>query len=121
MAAELKVTVLSQLTGLGKVFEFVETFTTTTTPTMKYQGYQVQAVADTAEALNLGDITTPELIIIKCITNDVDIDCNYSSSFSADITVNEGEVAVFKPAGTVYIKNDDSAEACTIEVLIVGT
>lgn len=121
MAGELKSTIIAQLTGLGKVFEFAETFTTATTPTMKYYGYQVQAVADTAEALNLGDITTPELIVLKCITNDVDLDCNYSSSFSADITVNEGEVAVFKPAGTVWIKNDDSAEVCTVEVLIVGT
>ena len=121
MAAELKTSVISQLTGLGKVFEFVETFTTTTTPTRKYYGYQVQATADTEEALDLGDITTPELIVIKCVSNDVDIDTSFSVTFAAEITVNEGEVAVFKPTGTVYLKNDDAAESFTVEILIVGT
>jgi hypothetical protein len=121
MAAELKTTILSQLTGLGSVLEFVDTFTTTTTPTRKYFGYQVQATADTAEALNLGDVTTPELIVLKCVTNDVDIDTSYSVAFSAELTVNEGEVAVFKPVGTVYIRNDDAVELSTIEVLVVGT
>lgn len=121
MSAELRTTVVSQLTGLGKTFEFSETFITSTTPTKKYYGYQVQSTADTAEALELGNITTPELIIIKCITNDVDIDCNYATSFSADITIHEGEAAVFKPAGTVYIKNNGSSEVSTLEVLIVGT
>jgi hypothetical protein len=121
MAAELKTTIISQLTGLGSISEFVDTFTTSTTPTRKYFGYQVQAVADTAEALNLGDITTPELIVLKCVTNDVDVDTSYSVAFSAELTVNEGEVAVFKPVGVVYIRNDDAAELSTVEVLVVGT
>jgi hypothetical protein len=121
MSAEMKTTITAQMTGLGKTLEFVETFTATTTPTRQVQFYQVQAEADTAEALDLGDITTPELIIIKCITNDVDIDTSYVSSFNAEITVNEGEVAVFKPTGTVYIKNDDSAEVVTVEGIVVGT
>lgn len=121
MAAECKVTISAQITGLGQLFEMVDTFTTTTTATRKTYGYQVQAVADTAEALDLGDVTTPELIIIRCIANDVDIDTSFSASFSAEITVNEGEVAVFKPTGTVYIKNDDAAEAVTVEFVVVGT
>jgi|SRR3990167_2472559 len=121
MAAEVKVTVAAQVTGLGQLFELVDTFTTTTTATRKTYGYQVQAVADTAEALGLGDVTTPELIIIRCVTNDVDIDTSFSVAFSAEITVNEGEVAVFKPTGTVYLKNDDSAEAVTVEYIVVGT
>ena len=122
MAAECKVTISAQITGLGQLFEMVDTFTTTTTATRKTYGYQVQAVADTAEALDLGDVTTPELIIIRCIANDVDIDTSYSVSFSAELTVNEGEVAVFKPVGSaVYLKNDDAAESFTVEYIVVGT
>lgn len=121
MASQLKTTIISQLTGLGMNDEFVDTFTTTTTPTHKSHIYQIQAVADTAEALGLGDVTTPELIIIKCVANDVDIDTSFSVTFNAEITVNEGEIAVFKPTGTVYIKNDDSAESVTVEAIIVGT
>ena len=121
MSAETRTTITSQVTGLGKLLEFAETFTTGTTPTRKSYFYQVQAVADTAEALDLGDITTPELIIMKCVANDVDVDTSYSVAFSAELTINEGEVAVFKPVGTVYIQNDDAAETVTVEGIIVGT
>ena len=121
MAAQLKTTIIAQFTGLGKALEFLETSTTTTTPTRAAYIYQVQGVADTAEALDLGDVTTPELILIKCVANDVDIDTSYLASFSAEITVNEGEWAAFKPVGTVYLKNDDSAESFTIEALVIGT
>ena len=121
MAAECKVTVTAQMSGLGKLLEFVETFTSTTTPTRKAFVYQVQGVAGTEEALDMGDITTPELVILKCVANDVDIDTSFSVAFSAEITVNEGEVAIFKPTGTVYIKNDDSEEVSTVEALIIGT
>ena len=121
MAVENKINIVAVLTGLGMSEEMADTFSTTTTITKKATIYQTQAVADTAEALDLGDVGIVELIIIRCITNDVDIDCNYSESFSADITVNEGEVAVFKPAGTVYLQNDDAAETFTVEALILGT
>jgi hypothetical protein len=94
---------------------------TTTTCTKFAHVYQIQAVADTDEALDLGNVTTPQIVLIKCIANDVDVDCSYSASFSADITVNEGEFALFRPVGTVRIKNDDSAEAVTIEAFIWGT
>jgi hypothetical protein len=121
MAAVSTTTIVSVLTGLGLSEEFVDTFTTTTTPSAKAKIYQAQAVADTDEALDIGDVSTVELIIIRCVTNDVDVDCNYSSSFSADITVQEGEVAVFKPAGTVQLKNNDAGEQFTIEAIVIGT
>lgn len=121
MAATGNVKAIIELDGLRKTVNFPLEFNTTTTPTTYFMGRQVQAVADTAEALDLGDVATPLLIALVCISNDVDIDCNYSSSFSADITVNEGEGAIFRPAGTVYIKNDDAAEAVTVEYIVIGT
>lgn len=121
MAASMDVTIRSLFSGLGKDIEFNEAFSVTTTPTESTFLYKVQATADTAEALDLGGITTPELIIIKAVSNDMEIDCDYDSLFDADIVVAEGEVAVFKPAGTVYIKNEDAGEQVSYEYVIVGT
>jgi len=121
MAATNNISIMAELTGLGFDERFAKSFSTTTTITAKQHTYQVQATADTAEALELGNVTTPELILIYCVSNDVDIDTSFSTSFSAEITVNEGEFAIFKPTGTVYIKNDDSSEQVTIEAYIWGT
>lgn len=121
MAAIATCRLIVELDGLGENLQFPEAFTTTTTPTTFTYMRQTQTTADTEEALDIGNVTTPLLIVMKCITNDVDVDCNYSSSFSADITINEGEVAVFRPAGTVYIKNDDSEEESVVEFLVIGT
>lgn len=121
MTASASVKMVVELDGLNKPVSYPIGWSTTTTPTKYVRMRQVQAAADTAEALDIGDITTPDLIVLECISNDVDIDCNYSASFSADITVNEGEAAAFKPAGTTYIKNNDAGEAVTIEYLVIGT
>ena len=121
MAAIATARLVVELDGLLKPVSFPVGWATTTTPTKYIQARQVMGVADTAEALDIGDITTPLLVVLTCVTNDVDIDCNYSSSFSADITVNEGEAAVFMPAGTTWIKNNDAAEVSTIEYLVLGT
>ena len=120
MSVENNVSIIWELTGLGKEERHADAFSTTTTITAKQHGYQT-TTADTAEALNMGDVSTAELIIINCVSNDVDIDTSYVSSFNAELTVNEGEWAVFKPTGTVYIKNDDSGEASTVEYWIFGT
>ena len=121
MAATATAKLVVELDELDQTLRLPWTWDTTTTPTAYYKGRQTQATADTAEALELGTVSTPLLIVVRCVTNDVDIDCNYSSSFSADITVNEGECAVFTPAGTVYIQNDDAGEASVVEVFAVGT
>jgi len=121
MAAECAVNIIAKLTGLGNLEEFSKRFTVTSTPARALYQYMIQATADTAEALTVGDVATIDLIILRCVSNDVDIDTTYSSSFSAEITVNEGEVAVFKPYGTVYIKNNDSSEQSTIEYIVIGS
>ncbi len=120
MAGECNVSIISEVTGLGQLQELSEKFISVT-PTRVFYQYMVQATADSDEAIAVGDVGTIELIILKCISNDVDIDTSYSASFSAEIEVQEGQVAVFKPTGTVHIKNNDSSEQVTVEYLIVGT
>lgn len=120
MAAEAAVNISVSLTGLGDVLDAALSYTTSNTPTKKFQNRQVQASADTAEALELGSITSPSLLVIECIANDVDVDLDYVSSFDADFTINEGEAALItSPSGTVYIKNNDSSEVSTIDVMAV--
>lgn len=121
MAASMDVTIRSLFSGLGRDIEFNGAFSTTTTPTESALLYKVQATVDTAEALDLGGVTTPELVIIKAIANDLEIDCDYDAAFDADIVLAAGEMAVFKPAGTVYIKNQDAGTSVTYEYLVVGT
>lgn len=122
MAATARTKIQLSVTGLGTELEVPINFTTTTTPTRKVHNRQVQASADTDEALQLGDISTVLLMVIECITNDVDIDLDYVSSFDADLTINEGEAAVIPlPAGVVRIKNNDSGEVSTVDVTLIGT
>lgn len=120
MAAELNIRVGMFLSGLGLSIDFVEKFTHSQTPAKKMLSIQDQAVADTAEALNLGDVTTIDMILMKATTNDVDVDTSYSSSFSKELSFTEGEVQLFKPEGTVWIKNGTGAEQVTVEYLIIG-
>ncbi len=122
MAAVAEIRVTIEFEGLRKTINFPMEWTTTTTPTKYVMMRQVQAVANTAEALDLGDITTPLVIAMVCVTNDVDVDCNYTSAtFRASNTINEGEGAVFMPAGSVYIKNNDTGEVSTVEYIVIGT
>ncbi len=121
MAAEMKVILVGSLTGLGKTEEFPEAFTTTTTPSAKTKIYQAQTTTDVAEALNIGDVTTVHLIVIKAVSKAVNIDPSYTSAtFRAGINLQEGEVAVFKPSGSVYLKNVTTSETFTVEALVVG-
>ena len=120
MAAEATVSVIAEVTGLGQLQVLAEKFAITTTPARVHYQYMEQATADADEVLDIGDVGTVHLIILKCIANDVDIDTSYSAAFSAEIEVQEGEVAVFKPTGTVRIQNDDAAEKSTIEYLVIG-
>ena len=122
MAAECAVSIIVEVTGLGKDQTFTEKFTITTAPTRATYNYVVQASADTDEALGLGDVATEGLLVIKCVSNDADIDLDYVSSFAADFTLNEGECAVIPlPAGIIRFKNNDAGEQSTIEYLLVGT
>ncbi len=122
MAAESSTLIISEVIGLGEVGTFSEKSTVTATPLLAPNTRQIQAAADTDEALNLCGVETVELVCIKAVSNDVDIDLNYSSSFSADFTIPAGEsIVITKPIGVIRIKNNDSAEVVTIDYLIVGS
>ena len=120
MAASGTINIIAQLLGLGKEVNFIDRFTLTNTPTKSHYNYRQQAVADTEEALDLGGVSTVDLIIIKAVTNDMTIDTTFVSTYVEEQIVLEGEIAIFKPSGTVYIKNQDSAEVCTYEYIVIG-
>jgi hypothetical protein len=120
VSASNKINLVAELNGLGLTEIIPGSFSTTTTITAFQHGFVTQGTADTAEALDMGGVTTAHLVIIHCITNDVDIDTSYSASFHAEITVNEGEWAVFQPAGTMYFQNNDASEESVLEYWIWG-
>ena len=121
MAASLTLNIVAQLLGLGKEIDFIDRFTLTQTPALATQNYRTQAVGGTEEALDLGGVSTVDLIIIKAVSNDLLIDTSYAAAtFSEEINIPEGEIAVFKPGGTVYIDNATGVEQCTYEYIVIG-
>jgi len=120
MAAAGLIKIVAQLTGLGEVQDFAQRFTLTNTPALATYNYRELAVADTAEALDLGGVSTVDLIIFKAVDNDMLIDTSYVSSFVEEINVPAGEIAIFKPGATVYVKNEDAAETPAYEYLVIG-
>lgn len=121
MTANALVELALTLTGLGQRHDPTFSFNIGTTPTSSTYNYRVLATAGTAEALDLGDVFTVYGIMIKAIDHDIELDCNWSSSFSADLKVKSGEVAFFMPAGTVYVKNEDTGETPAYEYYVIGT
>jgi len=109
-----------KLTGLGEDVALNNKFDVTTAPTAATYNYRTLATADTAEALDLGDVSTAHLICLKAIGGDLEIDTSYDTSFNAELIVHDGEVAVFKPNGTVYVKNQDTGETPSYEYLVLG-
>ncbi len=121
MAASLTVNIVAQLLGLGKEIDFIDRFTLTQIPALATQNYRTQAAANTEEALDLGGVSTVDLIIIKAVTNDLIIDTSYvAPTFSTEIVVPEGEIRIFTPGAAVYIMNEDTDEVCTYEYIVIG-
>lgn len=123
MTASAAITIGFDVQEIGAVDwdGILKKFNITATPDTKFYNHVTQAVADTDEAIAVGDVGTIEYMIVHCITNDCDIDTSYNSSFSAEVEVQQGEWACFKPTGTVCIKNDDASEQTTIEYWLIGT
>lgn len=125
MAAACTIKIIGSQTGLGKNLDFAESFEIATTRataiTASTYNYRTLATANTAEVLDLGDVTTVLLVIIKCISGGkLDVDCDYVSSFDADIEIEEGEMAIFTPSGTVYVKDNAGTETPVYEYWVVG-
>ena len=124
MPATLDVSIIAELQGLGQDISFLDKGTDGTTPTATTgRQYRTLAVADTDEVLDYGDVSTATCIIIRAITLDLDIDLDYTSSFSADMTVKAGEpcAVIVNPVGITRVKNNGSAEAPVYEVWVIGT
>lgn len=120
MAAECRVKVICEVTGLGQELEMSENFTTATPTLAMYNYDSIDYAAE--EALDISDISTVEFIIIKNLDDEnyVEIDCNYTAAtFRANIQIDAGKTAVFKPSGTVYAKADTAA--CNVEYIVIGT
>lgn len=122
MAAENTLSYLFKLSGLGDNDTTMSGKATNgQTPTAVSHQYRVLAVADTDEVLDLGDVSTVDAVIIRAIDYDLDIDTTYVASFNAEITVEAGEFpAIFKPSGTIRVKNNGAGETPKYEVMVVG-
>jgi hypothetical protein len=120
MAAEAEVFVMGRCTGLGGDAPFSFRGDVSTTPTGRAELRQIQATADTEEAINLGGVGTPTLMVVKAVENDVYVDTSFDTTFSNELSIPEGEVSVFCPAGTPYFKNATAAETATIDIVVIG-
>jgi len=123
MAAEVNINLIAELTGLGREINFIDRAADGTTPTAATYNYRVLATANTAEALDLGDISTVTGIAIRAIDYDLDIDLDFVAAFDADLTVKAGELPALipNPAGTIYVNGSETDETPKYEYLIWGT
>jgi hypothetical protein len=122
MAAEFQIKMIAQLIGLGEQLDFIKSGTDETTPTAGSYMYRTITTANTAEALDLGDVSTVTAIVLYAIDYDVDIDCDYDTSFDADQTAKAAglPVVITYPAGTVYVKGETD-QTPAYEYLVIGT
>ena len=117
----MEMRLVGAITGLGeRETDFHFRGDLVATPTIKTDLVQVQATADTEEALNIGGITTEQMLIIYAVENSVYVDTSFSVTFNAELLISEGEFSVFTPTGSVYIKNAVAGETVTCEVIAVG-
>ena len=123
MAATFDVSVIAELTGLGKDQVFTDKGTDGTTPTAGSYMYRVLGTADTEEALDLGDVSTVTCVIIRAIDYDLDVDLDYAAAtFNTDFTLAAGEISAVIPTPVlVYVKNNGAGETPAYEYLVVGT
>jgi len=123
MAAEFNVSVLAELVGLGKDISFTDKGIDGTTPTAGSYMYRTLATTNIAEALDLGDVSTVTCIVIRAVTEDLDVNLDFSSSFDADFTLTAGEIpaVIPTPAGTVYVENTTTDKVPVYEYLVIGT
>ena len=122
MAGAASITTSITISGLGAASLNLSNTFTGTVPTSSGYQYRVLGVADTAEALDLGDVTTVEGVLIRAVLLDLDIDTSYAAAtFSKELNCAAGQSVYFKPEGTVYVKNGTDAETPSYEYIVFGT
>lgn len=121
MAANFSTKIISELTGLGETVNFIKQGDDETTPTAGAYMYRTITTANTAEALDLGDVNTVTAIVLYAVDYDVDIDLDFDTSFDADQTAKAAgiPVVITYPAGDVYIKGE-TGQTPKYEFLIIG-
>ena len=123
MAATVTISNRVELAGLGKDLVMQDVAVDATTPTAFTYNYRKLAVADTAEALDLGDVATVTGIWIRAIDYALYVDTSYVAAFSAEMTLAAGGPPAFipTPSGTVYVKNVTAAQTPVYEAVVWGT
>lgn len=124
MAAECTVSTTVELTGLGLPRDFVDKSVDGTTPTAATYNYRVLATAASEEALDLGDIATESMLIIRAIDLDLQVDLSYTAAtFRKSFTLKAGEPAAVipNPGGSIYVIDDAGDETPAYEYLLIGT
>ena len=123
MAAEFQVKMMAQLSGLGEQIDFIKSGTDETTPTAGSYMYRTIATANTAEALDLGDVSTVTAIVLYAVDYDVLIDCDCADvgSFDVDQTAKAAgiPVVITYPAGNVYVQGE-ADQTPKYEFLVIG-
>lgn len=112
--------------GLGKNQTFTDKGIDGTTPTAATYNYRVivDGALATPEALDLGDVATETILVIRAIDYDLDVDLDYvGATFDVDFTVKAGEPAAVipNPAGIIYVNNHTATETPAYEYLLIGT
>lgn len=122
MAAEFKINMMAQLSGLGEQIDFIKSGTDETTPTAGSYMYRTIAAANEAEALDLGDVSTVTAIVLWAVDYDVDIDLDYVDAFDADLTAKAAgiPVVITYPAGTIYVQGETD-QTSVYEYVVIGT
>ena len=124
MGAEFKINMMAQLSGLGEPINFIKSGTDETTPTAGSYMYRTIAAANTAEALDLGDVSTVTAIVLFAVDYDIVIDCDCADvgSFDADLTAKAAgiPVVITYPAGNVYVQGETD-QTPKYEFLVIGT
>ena len=122
MVAEFKINLIAQLSGLGEPLNFIKSGTDETTPTAGSYMYRTIAAANTAEALDLGDVSTVTAIVLYAIDYDILIDCDYDDvAFDADLTAKAAGIpaVITYPSGNVYVQGETDQKP-KYEFLVIG-
>jgi hypothetical protein len=122
MAATIDVSVIIEAFELDGDVSFISKETDGTTPNTYVKHMPTLAVADTEESLDVGDVSTAQLLVIKAIDFDLDVDLDFVTLFDADLTVKAGGPAAVipNPAGTIKVKNSTASQAPQYKYLLIG-
>lgn len=128
-AAASSISTSITVSGLGSASTSLSMSYSGVAPDAMTKGYAQIAVDDTAEALEVGDISTIAGILISCIDDSdsnstlvLEVDPNYASSFEAHIIISEGMSAYFQPHGAIWVRNQSTdVNDLDYEYVIFGT